>query len=568
MTASVEESNVVVARPRVFISYSWTSDAYQREVVRLACRLVSDGVDVVIDVWDLQPGHDKYAFMERCVADETIDKVLILCDRAYAGKANARAGGVGDETSVITAHVYGKARQEKFIPIVMERGEGGEAFLPAYLGSRMYIDLSDDAYEGQYKDLLRSIFGVPKWPKPQQGTPPSWLYAGQTVQAASRQANETQSASAALATTTLGTTEGTQAESLHAGTRSAGACDGVHHKNVGAAQKHTGLIGGLRMFDADAAGQHAGTPKAEPAHEADAEQGLEGLAGHDWAKKTDATQKHVREADKGQAMRTDATRGAAATPTKRLRDYSWAELKGIAKRVAAAASDFEGIDVAKSFGLVDSHGRLRGEVKSITLTDGTKAAVRIVGFRHDKLADGSGKRAGMTFEFADVPARREMNSARSNVGGWADSEMRTFLNSEFLYLLPEDLRFRLVRVRKRTNNRGFVETEDMSVVSETDDVLWLLSLSEVYGRLASQADNVPEHPAVYDAEGNQYQLYADQGVSTSNYGFCKKSGADSMWWLRSPGTYGREGFRVVGLGGAWYGDSAYYSRGVSPAFCL
>ena len=68
-------------QPRVFISYSWTSDAYQREVVRLAERLVGDGVDVVLDVWDLHPGDDKYAFMERCVTDGTITKVLILCDK-------------------------------------------------------------------------------------------------------------------------------------------------------------------------------------------------------------------------------------------------------------------------------------------------------------------------------------------------------------------------------------------------------------------------------------------------------------------------------------------------------
>ena len=46
---------------KVFISYSW---AVQDRVVELAERLVANGVDVVLDVWDLMPGHDKYAFME------------------------------------------------------------------------------------------------------------------------------------------------------------------------------------------------------------------------------------------------------------------------------------------------------------------------------------------------------------------------------------------------------------------------------------------------------------------------------------------------------------------------
>ena len=81
--------------PKIFISYSWSSDAL---VLELANRLVSHGVDVVLDKWDLKEGNDKYEFMERCVNDSSITKVLIICDKAYAQKANDRTGGVGDET--------------------------------------------------------------------------------------------------------------------------------------------------------------------------------------------------------------------------------------------------------------------------------------------------------------------------------------------------------------------------------------------------------------------------------------------------------------------------------------
>lgn len=48
--------------PKIFISYSWSSDAL---VLELAQRSVSHGVDVVLDKWDLKEGQDKYAFMER-----------------------------------------------------------------------------------------------------------------------------------------------------------------------------------------------------------------------------------------------------------------------------------------------------------------------------------------------------------------------------------------------------------------------------------------------------------------------------------------------------------------------
>lgn len=65
--------------PKIFISYSWSSDAL---VLELANRLVSHGVDVVLDKWDLKEGNDKYEFMERCVNDSSITKVLIICDKA------------------------------------------------------------------------------------------------------------------------------------------------------------------------------------------------------------------------------------------------------------------------------------------------------------------------------------------------------------------------------------------------------------------------------------------------------------------------------------------------------
>ena len=76
--------------PKVFISYSWTSS---ERVLELAERLMSCGVEVVLDKWDLKEGQDKYVFMEQCVRDPDIDKVLLICDKTYADKANSRSGG-------------------------------------------------------------------------------------------------------------------------------------------------------------------------------------------------------------------------------------------------------------------------------------------------------------------------------------------------------------------------------------------------------------------------------------------------------------------------------------------
>ena len=159
--------------PRVFISYSWSSDAI---VMPLAERLISQGVDVVLDKWDLKEGQDKYAFMERSVNDPSITKVLIICDKKYADKANSRTGGVGDETAIISSEVYGQVEQEKFIPIIAERDSEGNPYVPAYIKSRIYIDLSNEGnYEEEYEKLLRNIYNKPLYRKPALGTRPDWL---------------------------------------------------------------------------------------------------------------------------------------------------------------------------------------------------------------------------------------------------------------------------------------------------------------------------------------------------------------------------------------------------------
>jgi hypothetical protein len=72
---------------KVFVSYSWTPESNKRWVEQLVHRLEMDGVQVVIDFKDLKLGHDKYAYKERTVDDDTIKKVLIICNKTYKEKA-------------------------------------------------------------------------------------------------------------------------------------------------------------------------------------------------------------------------------------------------------------------------------------------------------------------------------------------------------------------------------------------------------------------------------------------------------------------------------------------------
>lgn len=162
--------------PKVFISYSWSGAEHEQFVMELATALRTHGVDAILDKWRLKPGQDKYAFMESMVTDPSVVKVLVLCDRQYQEKANKRTGGVGTESQIISQELYSKVQQTKFIPVVCERGEKDEDFLPVFMKGRIYVDLSSDERYGEGLDeLLRQVFDQPLYPEPLLGEAPAFL---------------------------------------------------------------------------------------------------------------------------------------------------------------------------------------------------------------------------------------------------------------------------------------------------------------------------------------------------------------------------------------------------------
>lgn len=166
----------IIEFPKVFISYAWGTEEYQTKVLSFATDLVNDGIDVVLDRWSLKEGNDTYAFMEQSVIDSTITNVLILLDPNYEKKANVRDGGVGTETQIISPEVYNKVRQEKFLPVVFERGANGEIPKPQYLKTMLHFDLSqDEKYDLEYQRLVKRLYGIEIVEKPELGKKPSWI---------------------------------------------------------------------------------------------------------------------------------------------------------------------------------------------------------------------------------------------------------------------------------------------------------------------------------------------------------------------------------------------------------
>jgi hypothetical protein len=167
---------VELSAPRLFVSYSWTSAQHEEWVLQLAAELRQSGVDVVLDKWDLKEGHDAHAFMESMVTDPSITKVILICDKAYADKADGRSGGVGTEAQIISGEIYERTTQDKFVAVVVERDENGKPYVPTYYRSRIYIDLSDaSVYAQNFEQLLRWIYDKPLYQKPELGRMPSYL---------------------------------------------------------------------------------------------------------------------------------------------------------------------------------------------------------------------------------------------------------------------------------------------------------------------------------------------------------------------------------------------------------
>lgn len=162
--------------PRLFVSYSWSSEQHAQWVLDLATELRQSGVDVILDKWDLKEGNDAHVFMEKMVTDPEIKKVILVCDKHYAEKADKREGGVGTETQIISPEIYSNQDQNKFVAVISEKDENGNPYLPTYYKSRIYIDLSNtEQYALSFDQLLRWIYDKPLYIKPEIGTKPAFL---------------------------------------------------------------------------------------------------------------------------------------------------------------------------------------------------------------------------------------------------------------------------------------------------------------------------------------------------------------------------------------------------------
>lgn len=224
---------------------------------------------------------------------------------------------------------------------------------------------------------------------------------------------------------------------------------------------------------------------------------------------------------------------------------------------------------------------LNGTVGSLSLSNFSTYAF-IIGFNHNSGREGSGR---IHFQLAKTAlsggtdvclcdsqylntgssAAFRMNTSNTNSGGWKSSYMRnnicgtskTSYSGTIIAVIPAALRAVLKSVTKYTNNTG--QSTSSSAVTATTDYFFLLSEYEVFGNITyanSYEANYQQQYAYYSA-GNSKVKYKHNGTSTAAY-----------WWLRSPRASGSSFFVRVNTGGTVNYNTAYYSLGFAPGFCV
>ena len=195
-----------------------------------------------------------------------------------------------------------------------------------------------------------------------------------------------------------------------------------------------------------------------------------------------------------------------------------------------------------------------GDTKEVDLGELGKHTVRISNMSACE-SETSETACGFVVEFADIITNQKFNSTNTNVGGWRDSELRTYVNGTIYNALPSDLQ-NVISTTKVISGHGKTSGETNF---ETQDKLYLLNAQEVW----STND--------YDTSvgtSKQLDYYKNQGVTASSYAGAKKQykGSDSYWWLRSAHSGRAYSSLNVDTDGHWSIISASGSNGVSPAF--
>ena len=195
-----------------------------------------------------------------------------------------------------------------------------------------------------------------------------------------------------------------------------------------------------------------------------------------------------------------------------------------------------------------------GDTKAVDLGSFGTHTVRIANMSACE-SETSETACGFVVEFADVITKQQFNSSNTNIGGWKESAMRTYVNGTIFNSLPSDLQ-NVIATTKVISGHGSTQGETNF---ETQDKLYLLNSQEIWG-----SNDYDTSVGV----SRQLDYYKNLGVTMENNSKAIKQYLESNvhWWLRSSYIKNADYFLIVGSDGLWHGDNASSHDGVSPTF--
>lgn len=167
---------------------------------------------------------------------------------------------------------------------------------------------------------------------------------------------------------------------------------------------------------------------------------------------------------------------------------------------------------------------------------------------------------GFVIEFVDIIDMQKMNSTETSVGGWKDSELRTYISNDIYNSLPTELKNTIIDTYVVS---GRSPSEPPSIV--TSDKLYLLSVTEVMK--IRDDSSIPSYDSAWNST-RQLDYYKNNNVVEGNAsGSIKKHGTtNERWWLRSAFQTMNYYFFAISQNGVYLERRCIYESGVSPAF--
>lgn len=144
----------------VFISYSHDSEEHVTRVRELSDRLRGEGVDCVLDQYEVCPPEGWQRWMDVKIRDSQF--VLLICSDVYYNRVmgqekSGKGLGVKWEGNLIYQHLYhSDSLNTKFIPVIFTDGHTNHIPTPL-LGATRYCLATKSGYQDLYRRLTNQV---------------------------------------------------------------------------------------------------------------------------------------------------------------------------------------------------------------------------------------------------------------------------------------------------------------------------------------------------------------------------------------------------------------------------